>query len=121
MTNHKTALAEILENWLDGAMSTSMLSVGVNGYKGSEENIDERRETDYHKELDKALAQLEQYIQAQVREARADELSNVFWEMGAKGDNPAREYSTSIRFQDYYDARMKQLQPQEKVDKNDSH
>lgn len=49
---------KLLENWLDDAIGSSLLSVSVNGYKGSEENIDERRKADYDKALLRVKAEM---------------------------------------------------------------
>lgn len=68
-------LDKLLENWLDEAMGSSLLSVGIDGYKGSEDNIEERRSQDYNAAKEKAKEQLTLLI----TKARIDE-GIALWE-----------------------------------------
>lgn len=58
---NKQTVREILENWLDDALATSIWAVSpLDGYKGelNEKKMEKLREKDYDKAISKAEAQL---------------------------------------------------------------
>lgn len=65
MSNKPITVDEILEKWVEDAMSTSIFGISpIDGYKGitDEKTMDSEREADYDKYLAEAKAQLKEAV-----------------------------------------------------------
>lgn len=69
---------QIIDEWLDNAMSTSILGWSpIDGYKGHEDNSEAEATKDYDKYKAQALAKLDEYYTNKFLEERLDELEKL--------------------------------------------
>lgn len=79
MANIDTQIESLLDKWLDDAMSTSYIGVGIDGYKGETDTdkIEELRTADFEKYRSDTTKAIKTLLDTAVQEARIDELKEL--------------------------------------------
>lgn len=117
-TDIDTQIESLLDKWLDDAMSTSYIGVGIDGYKGETDSdkIEELRTADFEKYRSDTTKAIKALLDTAVQEARIDELE-MLPRITYTQDGEVSDISILLQHQHIKD-RMAKLKSTSKEDKN---